>query len=161
MAIMDLPRRPSWEQSLPLRLRFEREAYTVYPSLQCTTIGHRKYARVAYRVLVPIEGYEPRTVEMHFRRTSPEPLHMHTFADGPTESPHRYGPPRKDRNRRPSLCIWYPDDPAERRWIPRDGLLTLIEMARVHLFKEAWYRETGEWLGDEVPHLHEPRSEMC
>jgi hypothetical protein len=34
----------------------------------------------------------------------------------------------------------------------RDGLLTLIEMTRVHVFKEVYYRETGEWLGGEVAH---------
>lgn len=51
---------------------------------------------------------------------------------------------------RPTLCIWYPDDPPEQRWSPGDGLLTLIEMTRVRLFKEGWYRETGEWLGEEI-----------
>jgi hypothetical protein len=40
---------------------------------------------------------------------------------------------------RPTLCIWYPDDPPEQRWSPGDGLLTLIEMTRVRLFKEGWY----------------------
>jgi hypothetical protein len=45
--------------------------------------------------------------------------------------------------------------------VPTDGLLALIEMTRVHLFKEAWYRETGEWLGEEVSHLQRPRSKTC
>ena len=43
----------------------------------------------------------------------------------------------------------------------RDGLLTLIEMAPVHLFKEAWYRETGEWLGEEVSHQQRSQSKTC
>jgi hypothetical protein len=42
-----------------------------------------------------------------------------------------------------------------------DGLLTLIEMTRVHLFKEAWYRETGAWLGEEVSHQQRARSKAC
>jgi hypothetical protein len=38
-----------------------------------------------------------------------------------------------------------------------DGLLMLINLIQAHLFKEAWWRETGgreggEWLGPEAPH---------
>lgn len=83
------------------------------------------------------------------------------YADGPTEWPHRYSPHHKDPLQRPSLCIWYPDDPSEQRWVSSDGLLTLIEITRVHLFKEAWYRDTGEWLGEEVSHQQRPRSKSC
>jgi hypothetical protein len=138
-----------------LRLRFERAAYSAYPSLQRGATGHRKYARVVYRVLVPIEHYDPRAIEMHFRRTTVQPGLTRVYADGPTESPHRYAPHTKDPLHRSSLCIWYPDDPPEHRWVPSDGLLSLIEMTRVHLFKESYYRETGEWLGKEVSH-HQP-----
>lgn len=53
--------------------------------------------------------------------------------------------------------MWLPDDPDERRWRPSDGLLKLIDTAVVHLFKELYWRETGEWLGDEAPH-HVPGS---
>jgi hypothetical protein len=83
------------------------------------------------------------------------------YADGPTDSPHRYSPHPRDPLRRPSLCIWYPDDPPEQRWVPTDGLLTLIEMTRIHLFKEAYWRETGEWLGEEVPHHQRPQIKAC
>lgn len=149
---MPPPPRPSWEQNYGLRLRFERAAYTAYPLMGHSTTGHRKYARVVYRLLVPVYAYEPRTIEMHFRRTSPQPALTHVYADGSAHSPHRFSPHKKDRLRRPALCIWHPDDTDEKRWVPRDGLLTLIEMTRVHLFKEAYYRETGEWLGEEAPH---------
>lgn len=66
------------------------------------------------------------------------------YVDGPTESPHRYG----ERE----LCIWYPRDPPERRWVFEDGLLVLINLIQAHLFREAWWREKGEWLGPEAPH---------
>ena len=46
----------------------------------------------------------------------------------------------------------YPGDPAERRWKKEDGLLKLLDTAVQHLFKEYWYRDTGEWLGEEAPH---------
>jgi hypothetical protein len=50
------------------------------------------------------------------------------------------------------LCVWHPGDPAERTWVPEDGLLVLFGMIAEHLFKEAWWREHGEWLGEEYPH---------
>jgi hypothetical protein len=36
--------------------------------------------------------------------------------------------------------------------LPDDGLLALFGMILVHLFKEAYWRENGQWLGDEFPH---------
>ena len=69
------------------------------------------------------------------------------LADGPEESPHRY---RHEDAR--SLCLWYPRDGPDRRWVPTDGLVQLIGMVEMHLFKEAYWRETGEWLGEEGPH---------
>ena len=74
------------------------------------------------------------------------------YADGPEwpeGSPHRYNARR--------LCIWYPSDPDDQRWVFDDGLLMLINLIQSHLFKEAWWRETGgreggEWLGPEAPH---------
>ncbi|HVP03707.1 MAG TPA: hypothetical protein VMT10_14145 [Solirubrobacteraceae bacterium] len=155
------PRRPSWEQNYALRRRFERAAYAAYPSIRRSATGHRKYARVVYSLIVPVQDYEPRLIEMQFRRTSQQPALTRVYADGPTESPHRYAPHDHDPQQRSSLCIWYPDDPPERRWVPSDGLLTLIEMTRLHLFKEAYYRETGEWLGDEVPHHSRPQVKAC
>jgi len=37
--------------------------------------------------------------------------------DGATERVRRYSPHHKDPLRRPSLCIWYSDDPPEPRWV--------------------------------------------
>jgi hypothetical protein len=64
--------------------------------------------------------------------------------DGPPDSPHRYPDG--------SLCIWYPRDPDERKWVGSDGLAELVSHIAIHLFKEAYWRETGEWLGPEAPH---------
>jgi hypothetical protein len=44
--------------------------------------------------------------------------------------------------------------------VPSDGLLSLIEVTRVHLFKAAYCRETGEWLGEEVPQPAAPAGEV-
>jgi hypothetical protein len=46
--------------------------------------------------------------------------------------------------------MWHPDDPPDLRWLPKDGLVGLIGMACCHLFREAYWRETGKWLGPEV-----------
>jgi hypothetical protein len=53
---------------------------------------------------------------------------------------------------RNTLCMWYPKDPPDRQWNREDGLLKLVDTARAHLFKELYFRETGEWLGEEVHH---------
>jgi hypothetical protein len=30
--------------------------------------------------------------------------------------------------------------------------VALIDMAVIHLFREAWWRDTGVWVGREAPH---------
>ena len=64
--------------------------------------------------------------------------------DGPEDSPHRYA--------NGQLCMWYPNANNTERWIFRDGLLHLLVMVEAHLFREEWWRETGEWLGPERGH---------
>jgi hypothetical protein len=86
--------------------------------------------------------YEPRNVEIRFEKGSPRTPRV--FVDGPTDSPHRYPDG--------SLCMWYPWDPPEQRWVFSDRLLVLLNYIQVHLFREAWWREKGEWLGPEAPH---------
>lgn len=98
-----------------------------------------------YTATVTVPCYPPCVVTAEFdRRIAGQP---ELYADGPTTSPHRY--PARGRTH---LCIWYPSDPPERRWVPEDGLLRLFGMVQTHLFKEGWWRETGEWVGDEAPH---------
>ncbi|MFN6118818.1 MAG: hypothetical protein ACK5CE_04140 [Actinomycetes bacterium] len=63
---------------------------------------------------------------------------------GPKASPHRYSDS--------SLCMWFPEDPVEARWTVEDGLVELINCIALHLFREEWWRETGEWVGAEAPH---------
>lgn len=93
-------------------------------------------------VEVELPGYGSRRVRIAFDRdhvTTPR-----VFSDGPTDSKHRYSDG--------SLCMWYPEDPPEQRWVHSDGLLALIGYSIQHLFREEWWRETGEWLGPEAPH---------
>lgn len=87
--------------------------------------------------------YEPREVEIRFGDWSRLPR---IYVDGPS-SPHRY------KAEGDALCIWYPKDPPEQKWVFEDGLLALLNHIQAHLFREAWWRETGEWLGPEAPHV--------
>jgi hypothetical protein len=115
---------------------------TLYPEINIS----RSKKRLTYELDVEIETYETRRIRIVFKAGEPAPF-VNVFADGPTESPHRYG---NDR-----LCMWHPDDPPELRWLPEHRIVGLIEMARRHLFREAWWRQTGgedggEWLGPEI-----------
>jgi hypothetical protein len=65
------------------------------------------------------------------------------FVPGPG-SPHPYADG--------SLCIWYPADPPERRWRRSDGGAALAAHIAAHLIREEWWRQTGEWAGEEAPH---------
>jgi hypothetical protein len=148
------PRRPSsWLADLPRRARLEAPARAAYPTLRYRRKQRHDGPVHIYNVDVPVPGYGNRHVTLEFRETSPWAPHV--YADGPAgwdASPHRFAA-RGDRR----LCIWHGGDDAERCWVPADGLLSLLGMAAHHLFKEAWWRETGgrdggEWLGDEYPH---------
>ncbi len=95
-----------------------------------------------YRLTVVVPHFEPRRIEI--RLTKRRQHHPILRSDGPEESPHRY------RSR--ELCVWEPTDPPEDKWVVEDGLLHLIGLIIVHLFKEAWWRRHGEWLGRQAPH---------
>lgn len=88
---------------------------------------------------VPCYGMRRVTIVFEARYTAAA---VRVLADGPLESRHRY----EDD----ALCMWRPGDPADLRWTPEDGLADLVEMTRRHLFREAYWRETGKWLGPEV-----------
>ena len=79
------------------------------------------------------------TIRFKGRSTTPR-----ITTDGPAESPHRYDDG--------TLCMWFPRDPDERKWTFDLGLLDLLDTVVGHLFREAWWREKGEWLGPEVAH---------
>lgn len=130
-----------WYGELRKRLRFERGARVRVPDLhgcQSRRPGRRGWL---YRLTLPVEHYEPHKVQILFGMPIPEEPRV--FVDGPA-SPHRYGDG--------ALCMWYPGDPPDRRWTFDDGLVALIGHIAVHLFREWWWREYGEWLGNEAPH---------
>lgn len=131
-----------WYGDQGKRIRFEYGAKDNYPTLQrMTRTSGPKVGRV-YCATVDVPYYDPRRVEILFAKQTPS---LPTIAvDGPTDSPHRYSGIH--------LCIWHPDDPEINRWVIGDGLLHLLGLIEVHLFREAWWRETGVWPGPEAGH---------
>ena len=140
-------RKPApWFQDPLARAKFERGLREAFPGLVGSATGRGRGAEVRYTLTVPVPEYEPRRIQLRFRNHY-KPLLLGVTTDGPSgkdASPHRYGAAR--------LCMWHPDAGDDRRWVPEDGLLALIRQAQLHLFREGWWRETGEWLGDEVLH---------
>ncbi|HSX05097.1 MAG TPA: hypothetical protein VLF69_01365 [Candidatus Saccharimonadales bacterium] len=49
-----------------------------------------------------------------------------------------------------ALCLWYPHDPPHRKWNFDNGLLALLDIVKLHLYKELRFKETGAWPGEEV-----------
>lgn len=119
------------------RLIFEQGVQSQFPDLQRIPLS----GGVQYVATVPVPHYEARRIRIRFLGNSDVPV---VLADGPDQSSHRYHDG--------SLCMWYPDDPVENRWVFEDGLLALMGLVMTHLFREAWWRETGEWVGAEVSH---------
>jgi hypothetical protein len=131
-----------WYGEFRRRLLFERNARRVYPQLKGATGRHREIYGFAYRVTVEIPTYGTRTLTIIFPRRAPR--NPRVFSDGPFLGRHRFDDG--------SLCMWYGRDPSHQRWVFDDGLHKLIDHAILHLFKEAWFIDTGEWLGDEIIH---------
>ena len=126
-----------WYGLTVVRLNFDRSVKSQFPNLR----GGRIKRGYEYRVSLTVPHYETKKIRIRFAGLSDVPS---VFADGPQKSPHRYSDD--------SLCMWYPQDPIERKWVFEDGLLALLGLIMAHMFREAWWRETGEWLGEEIPH---------
>lgn len=56
------------------------------------------------------------------------------------------------RNSEVDLCLYYRDDPRERRWLPEDGLLRLFDLGRRHITGEYVWRITKQWPFPEASH---------
>lgn len=136
-------------------LPFERDAKRKYGTLIRRDLFERTLLYRHAGLEIPGRS-EPVPVAVRFEKTPcyetfglrPED-YPRVFADHGFPSPHRMPDG--------SLCLYYPLDPVERRWIAADGLLALLNIAADHIFYETYWRRTGgkgrgRWLGDEAPH---------
>jgi hypothetical protein len=112
--------------------------------MNSTRTGKGKTGAIVYTLTVTVPEFDDRRVIRITLANKRRPWLRLLTADGPTDSPHRYADGH--------LCMWYPKDPPEQVWEPDDGLLALVQCARVHLFREAYWRRYGTWPGPEAPH---------
>jgi hypothetical protein len=131
-----------WFDDLPRRLRFQRDAAREQAGLQ--EHNSRSPRRLRYRLDVDVPAYDiVRRVTIDFvpssRGDTPQ-----VRTDGPKASPHRYAGG--------ALCMWFPRDPVDERWVEEDGLGGLVDRIRIHLWQEETWRRTGLWVGDEAGH---------
>jgi hypothetical protein len=133
--------RPWWEQR-PLELgTLMHEIEDAYPDVVARQVG---------RALVVNLNVELDTLQKTRRLAlvfpgPPSRVRPIVMSDGPTRSRHRFTWARPT-----SLCLYYAPDHEGLRWKLKDGIVALIDLSRVHLIKEAWWRVTGEWEGYEV-----------
>jgi hypothetical protein len=138
---------PPWFVTFQAKLGFIREVRQVVDgSVIIVKPSARLHGGFAVSFTVTPHGIMPRTVRIEFALRTPEVPRV--FVDGPPDSPHRYN----DN----SLCMWYPRDPDDLQWTRRDGAAALVGCITLHLIREQWWRETGEWPGPEAPHAAPP-----
>lgn len=133
-------RPPLWFDKPVGRILFLRALTEVPATHQVKSTAHPGGFSVSL-TLEPL-GVPSHHVTITFSRGAPTDPKV--AVDGSTDSPHRYSDA--------TLCMWYPTDPPERRWNLSDGAGALVANIAAHLIREEWYRNTGEWLGDEVRH---------
>jgi hypothetical protein len=134
-------RHPAWFDRPTHRLRLIAELRAVGVEVAVVRPGRPRRGGFAVRAVLTPTGLQPQRVTIEFGPNRPDTPVIYVPGPG---SPHRYDDG--------SLCIWYPYDPPERRWTWRDGGAVLAGHICAHLIREAWWRETGEWVGDEAPH---------
>ncbi|MEU9048633.1 MULTISPECIES: hypothetical protein [unclassified Kitasatospora] len=134
---------PAWFTRPALRFAFQRGIETCGVTTRVVKPPHRYRGGFALAVRLDLPDIPRQTITIAFGLYPSQAPHI--YSDGPSESPHRYNDG--------SLCIWYPYDPAEQRWVLRDGPTVLLGLIIAHLLKEEWWRRTGEWPGQEAPHL--------
>lgn len=128
-------------------LAFEVEAKKHFPSLRKRVVKVNNGKKFEYKVYIKVPHYGARFVRIIFAPEKP----LRVKADGPKQSKHRYDDG--------SLCMYYPKDEKDMTWNFDDGLLMLLRMIEAHLFREYYWRETGEWLGPEHDHSSVPKTQ--
>jgi len=127
--------------------KFLSGAKSTYPSLSKKKLKKKGKTYIQYSIDIEVPIYEEiRKVRIVF---DPKRLNFPTiFSDGLKESKHRY-----NNN---ALCIWQPEDKEADKWVYKDGLLQLLALIQLHLFREYYWRETGVWMGLEATHKQVP-----
>lgn len=130
-----------WFDDIATVIIFESAARREFAAFKGRKLGTSR--QLIYELPVEIPGYDQeRQVRIEF--PAAQTAWPRITVDGPSDSPYRYGDG--------SLCMFYPGDPADRRWTLSDGLAALIDTIAVHLFQEEDARHGHGWSGEEAPH---------
>jgi len=132
---------PPWTDTPVGRLLFLHELRGCGAPTKIVKPNRRHRGGFAVEVRVTPPGLPIQRVRIVFDRGAEVPV---VHVDGQADSRHRYPDG--------SLCMWYPEDPPERRWVRRDRARVLLGHIIVHLLLGEWWRRAGEWVSDEVPH---------
>ena len=134
-----ISRHSDWYDDLKARQMFEAGvAGSEYPVLYAGMSD----GECSYVVSVSVPGYhKSQLVRIVFDGKYPD-----IYTPGLTGLRHVFD----KASSTPRLCVWYPFDPPDRKWTFDKGLLQLLDMIKMHLFKEMRYKETGRWPGEEV-----------
>jgi hypothetical protein len=131
-----------WWQQRPLELEtLVRGIAEAYPDFTMGQIGRA----LIFRGEIDLDTFRKTRRLVLIFPGPPSRVRPIVMSDGPTRSRHRFYWSRPS-----SLCLYYATDDERLRWKLEDGLVALIDLSRVHLIKEAWWRVTGEWDGYEV-----------
>lgn len=127
------------------KIIFERNIRKYFPEIKCNInrkkkktpyIEYKLHLKIVYD---EIEYYESKNICIRFNNYGVIPK---ITVENSEDFRHRYTDG--------SLCAWNPRDPEEKKWTFNKGLLSLLCLIRDHLFKEAYFKENSEWLGNEI-----------
>lgn len=144
--------RPTWNDDVARRLRFEREARQRGLAFRQTFgVGTRRLVYAA-EIVVPV--YDDRR---KLRITLPPTAHEHArpqvLIDGPPCLRHRFDDG--------SLCMWWSKDSEAERWVPEDGLFALVSHAVDHACCESTCMRGRPWPKAEAPRRHREGCPTC
>jgi hypothetical protein len=157
LAEMAAPRPSIWYGEDPRwRLQLEATARAVHGNN--LAVAERPGRRLHYRVWLDVTGpAELVQADIVFYADPPHEC----YGQAPRDYPRVWAQVgASSKHRMPgdgALCLWYPQDPLERRWTSEKGLLDLLDIIVDHLLYEAHWRATGaeqggHWPGDEAEH---------
>lgn len=136
-------RRKLWYSDVARRTVFEAPLRHVNRTLWSR--GPVNFGRYQLVVQLTLVDGTLRHVRIVFDDDHPETPKVFVIGDERRRRwPHRYHDG--------SLCMWFPRDPPDQRWLLQDGLMSLIGYIEAHLFREVWWLENDEWLGPEAGH---------
>lgn len=155
---------PAWYgEDLTFQMRLERGTAAALPGDLSCTIEEQSTFTTAARLLVYTHAgldlpgrRDPVPVRIEFHQAPP----YDTYGLDPRDYPRVFADPGAESEHRmpdDALCLYYPHDSEDRRWVAEDGLTALLDLVRNHLYYEMRWRDTGGhtggvWLGNAAPH---------